>query len=251
MAKPIALASAGGGVASGSARPTLEKAALELFEPKPITGGSGRGAPIGRIPFQFNPKELSIQKAAKWERKPSRGAKSAGPPEFKGADPNKMTLEIFFDATDTLDNTVVQRVEQLFACCVPTEASAGQKKETPPLVVLHWGKVTTYNAFVTSVQAKFTLFTPDGTPIRATCSVVLEEMPGEPPRQNPTTGSPFARASHVVVSGDTLASIAHAEYGDPRLWRPLAAFNGIDDPMRVPIGSTVLVPAADELVRGV
>ena len=92
---------------------------------------------------------------------------------------------------------------------------------------------------------------PDGTPIRATCTVALEEMPGEPPRQNPTSGSPAARATYTVVAGDTLASIAYAEYGDPRLWRPLAAFNGIDDPMRVPIGSTVLVPAADELLVGV
>jgi nucleoid-associated protein YgaU len=254
MANAIALVSAGGGIAAGGksgARPTLERAALELYEPKPVPGGSGRGAPLGSIPFQFNPKEFSIQKAAKWERKPARGAKSAGPPEFKGSDPCKMTLEMFFDATDTLDGSVVTRVEQLLKCCVPTEASAGQKKEIPPLVVLHWGKVTSFHAFVTSVQAKFTLFTPDGTPIRATCTVALEEMPGEPPRQNPTSGSPFARATYTVVAGDSLASIAYAEYGDPRLWRPLAAFNRIDDPMRVPIGSTVLVPAADELLAGV
>jgi hypothetical protein len=252
MAKPIALAAAGGGGATaGGTRPTLEHAALELYDAKPAPGGSGTGSQIGRIQFQFNPKELTIQKAAKWERKPSRGAKSAGPPEFKGADPCKMTLEIFFDATDKLDSSVVTRVEQLFSCCVPTEASLGQKKEIPPLVVLHWGKVSSFTAYVTSVQAKYTLFTPDGTPIRAVCTVALEEMPGQPPRQNPTSGSPFARASHMVVSGDTLASIAYAEYGDPRLWRALAAFNGIDDPMRVAVGSTVLVPAADELVLGV
>ena len=37
----------------------------------------------------------------------------------------------------------------------------------------------------------------------------------------------------TVVAGDTLASIAYAEYGDPTMWRPLAAFNGIDDPLRL------------------
>src|SRR6185436_20614358 len=125
--------SAGGGTPAkpgkAGTRPTLERAALELYEPKPVPGGSGRGAPLGRIPFQFNPKELTISKAAKWERKPARGAKTAGPPEFKGADPCKLTVELFFDATDTLDASVVQRVEELLRCCVPTEASAGQKKE--------------------------------------------------------------------------------------------------------------------------
>ena len=245
----IALHTAGGG-ASRAGRPNLARAALELYDAKPAGGGSKPGSPLGRIPFQFNPKELSIQKSAKWERKPARGAKTAGPPEFTGADPCKLTLEIFFDATDTLDGSVVARVEQLFGCCVPTDQSLGQKKASPPLVVLHWGKVTSFAAFVTSVQAKYTLFTPDGTPIRATCSVALEEMPGDPLNQNPTSGALAARSLHTVVAGDSLASIAYREYGDPTLWRPLAAFNNIDDPIRLRLGTSLFVPGADELLAG-
>jgi nucleoid-associated protein YgaU len=245
----IALTSAGtSGKAAGGGRPTLTRAVLELYDAQPAGGGGKPGSSRGQIPFQFNPKELSIQKSAKWERKPAKGAKKAGPPEFTGADPCKMTLEMFFDATDTLDGSVVQRVEQLFSCCVPTEESLAQKKGSPPLVVLHWGKVTSFSAFVTSVQAKYTLFTPDGTPIRATCSISLEEMPGDPPGQNPTSGSLQARAMHTVVSGDTLASIAYREYGNPAMWRPLAAFNQIDDPLRLPDGISLLVPSADELL---
>lgn len=247
--KAIALHSAGGG-GKGGAAPTLTKAVLELYEVKPATGGGEPGAPYDRIPFQFNPKELSIQKSAKWERKPARGATTAGPPEFTGADACKMTLEIFFDATDTMDGSVVSRVEQLFRCCVPTEQSLTSKKGSPPLAVLHWGKVTTFAAFVTSVQAKYTLFTPDGTPIRATCSVAMEEMPGDPLKQNPTSGALAARAMHTVVAGDSLASIAYREYGDPTMWRPLASFNGIDDPIRLRSGTTVLVPSLDELLVG-
>jgi nucleoid-associated protein YgaU len=242
----IALSSATGGVAGTSS--SLEHAKLMVFDPRPADGGAATGALRGEIPFQFNPKELSIQKSAKWERKPARGAKTAGPPEFTGADPCKLTLEIFFDASDTLDGSVVARVEQLFACCVPTDQSVAKKKASPPLVVLHWGKVTSFAAFVTSVQAKYTLFTPDGTPIRATCSVALEEMPGDPLKQNPTSGALAARTLHTVVAGDSLASIAYREYGDPGMWRPLAAFNGIDDPIRLRLGSSLFVPTADELL---
>ena len=50
------------------------------------------------LEFQFNPKEVSITKSAKWERKPTKD-KKAGPPEFSGAEPCKLTLELFFDAT--------------------------------------------------------------------------------------------------------------------------------------------------------
>ena len=38
---------------------------------------------------------------------------------------------------------------------------------------------------------------------------------------------------HTVTAGDSLASLAYREYGDPALWRALARYNGIDDPIRV------------------
>ncbi len=246
MTRPIALTSGGGG--GKAPPPTLTEAALELFDATPAADGGKPGTPRGRIRFQFKPKELSIQKAAKWERQPSRGSKTAGPPDFKGADPCKMTFELFFDATDTMDGSVVERVESLFRCCVPTDESVGKKKAVPPLVQLHWGTVTSFPAFVTSVQAKYTLFAADGTPIRATCSVTLEEMPGDPLKQNPTSGGVASASRHVVVDGETLASVAWQEYGDPAMWRPLARANGIDDPLRLDVGSTVLLPSAEDLL---
>ena len=75
----------------------------------------------------------------------------------------------------------------------------------------------------------------------------MEEMPDEPFRQNPTSGSANVRRVHRTVAGDTLASVAYAEYGDPTQWRALAAYNGIDDPQRVRTGTTLLLPSSEEL----
>ena len=55
------------------------------------------------------------------------------------------------------------------------------------------------------------------------------------------------RSIHRVVNGDTLASVAYHEYGDPTLWRQLANFNRIDDPARIPLGSVLMLPSAAEL----
>jgi nucleoid-associated protein YgaU len=238
--------SAPAGKSGGGA--SLTRAALEVYEPVPAAGGSKPGASLNRIPFQFNPKELSISKTAKWERKTARGSKTAGPPEFTGADPCKLTFELFFDATDTMDGKVVGLVDMLFHCCVPTDDSHAKKKDSPPLVVLQWGKVKSFAGFVTSVQAKYTLFTAQGTPIRATCNVSIEEMPGNPPKQNPTSGGLALTSVRTVVAGDSLASIAYKEYGDPTMWRPLAAFNRIDDPLRLRVGATLLLPTVDNLL---
>ena len=118
----------------------------------------------------------------------------------------------------------------------------------PPLVVFHWGRTTSFPGFITQVGAKYTLFSSDGTPIRAVCTVAMEEMPPGTPKQNPTSGTMIVHRSHLVVAGDSLASLAYAEYGDATMWRPLAAFNGIDDPLRVPDGTVVLLPPAEDLL---
>ena len=45
-----------------------------------------------------------------------------------------------------------------------------------------------------------------------------------------------------------MAHVAYQEYGDARLWRTLAEYNGIDDPLRVRSGTDVLLPAIEDLV---
>ena len=248
-ASPVTFSAAGGSaVGSGSgAPPQLTHAYLQLHEPPKDGGTANPGAPLNRIPFQFNPKELSLSKTANWKRDAQRNAKKSGVPEFTGAAPCKLTLEMFFDATDKMDSSVVKRVEELFACCVPTDSSRNQKKGSPPWVVFHWGGMVGFPAFVSTISAKYTLFTPGGTPIRALCSVTLEEISGEQSGQNPTSGALAARDVHVVVAGDTLHSVAYRAYGRPSLWREIADANDIDDPMRLRPGTTLLVPALEEI----
>ncbi|WP_406495919.1 LysM peptidoglycan-binding domain-containing protein [Streptomyces sp. NBC_00846] len=255
-AGPIAFSAAGTSGASagakagkgGSARPKLEHAYLELRTP-PTGGGLTPGGPCGRIGFQFNPKELSLTKAASWKRSPAKGAKSSGPPEYQGSQPSKLTVEMFFDASDTQDTRVVTSVEQLFACCVPTNETRQQQRSSPPWVVFHWGGLTGFPGYVSQVQAKYTLFTTSGVPIRAVCQVTMEEISGDTPGQNPTSGALAARRVHRLGAGDSLPSLAQREYGDPAAWRVIAEANGIDDPMRLAPGQQLLLPALDEMSR--
>jgi nucleoid-associated protein YgaU len=252
MTSPVAFTAAGtSGAATtgaGAARPKLEHAYLELRTPPP--GGSlTPGGPCGRIDFQFNPKEVSLTKGAEWKRNTAKGAKSAGPPEYQGPEPSTLKVEMFFDASDTQDSSVVTSVEQLLACCVPTSESRQAQRSSPPWVVFHWGGLTGFPGYVSKVTAKYTLFTTSGVPIRALCQVTVEEISGETPGQNPTSGTLHARRVHRVQAGDTLPHLAWREYGAPAAWRVIAETNGIDDPMRLTQGQELLLPALDELGR--
>ncbi|QFZ22278.1 CIS tube protein [Saccharothrix syringae] len=248
MASPITFTSAGTARATSYAAPTnLQKALLSVHRPPKAGGAAKPGDFMHDITFQFNPRELSLTKNAKWERSRQPNVPKSGTPEFKGSDPCKLTLEVFLDATERMDDGVVKKVEQLFACCVPTEDSRQHGKGSPPWVVFKWGGMTGFPAFVSSVSAKYTLFTPAGVPVRATCTVNLEEISGEPGGQNPTSGALAARDSHVVVAGDSLQSLAYRAYGNAELWREIAEANDIDDPMRLRPGRRLLVPALEEV----
>jgi hypothetical protein len=229
-----------------------EPACLEMWEPKHVKGGKPElGTKKDEIKFQFNPKEVSITKSAKWERKPTK-EKKAGPPEYSGAEPCKLTLELFFDATMNSGVDVVKSVDKLFSCCVPCKEVKKGEQAMPFLVVFNWGSVRSFAAYISQVQAKFTRFAANGIPIRAVCTVNLEEIDVTPdPKQNPTSGSFLDDSVHTMVTGDSLALIAYQEYGDPQLWRPLASYNDIDDPMRIPDGTQLRLPKLDALLAPV
>ena len=231
------------------ARSGKVKASLQLYNP-PVAGASQPGGPLGGpITFMFNPNELALTKSAQWVPHVVRGAQDVGIAEFSGSDPRTLSLTFFLDATDTHDRSVQQRVEKLLTCCVPTKASIAAKAPSPPWVKFAWGQFQTvsFYSYVTQVNATYKLFATDGTPLRATCSVTLNEISASTPRQNPTSGALTAHRAHRLVPGDSLESLAFREYGDPTAWRAIAEANGIDDPVRLRVGRQILLPAAEDL----
>jgi len=225
---------------------TIVHAQLLVFEPT----SKGPGAQIGDpIEFQFNPKEYTVKKTAKWEAKAAKGAKKAPMPEFKGADPQVLTIECFLDGTDRQDHDITKDVKRLFECCTPHPSTLPKNRPSPPFVVFAWGTTFSVTACVKSVSVKYSLFKPDGTPTRATATIEMQEVPSDPGKQNPTSGGLAVRATHTVVAGDTLQSLAFAEYGNPNLWRAIAITNAIDNPLRMHPGASLLLPTPEEALE--
>ena len=86
-------------------------------------------------------------------------------------------------------------------------------------------------------------------PIRAVCSVSMEEMPGEPFKQNPTSGGFDVRRVRRTWRGTRWPRWPGRSTATPTQWRALAAYNAIDDPMRLPVGMVLMLPTPEELAR--
>jgi nucleoid-associated protein YgaU len=100
-----------------------------------------------------------------------------------------------------------------------------------------------FKCIVESVRQKFTLFSPEGVPLRATLTVVLREYKTlEDQLKQLNLSSPDRTHSHVIQRGDTLSAIAARFYERPGEWRAIAVANEIEDPRRLAVGAFLAVP---------
>jgi hypothetical protein len=194
----------------------------------------------------FNPKEYTVKKSSQWKSTPSKGAKSAPKAEFVGTNPRTLDMELFFESWESTSGNIGQDLDTLFGWTNPTEDSLRQSKPQPPIVLFRWGSTSSFEAYVKTVTAKYTMFRPDGTPVRSTVTVGFEETPESANKQNPTSGGVPGRRTYTLVAGDSLHSIAYREYADATLWRAIAHANFVDDPLRVAPGTQLLIPPLRE-----
>jgi nucleoid-associated protein YgaU len=202
--------------------------------------------PYPPVVFAFNPEEYTVTKSAEWHATPQAGAASSAKPQFKGSKAHSMTIRILLDAFGVPPVPPRVNIMILEAALVPSPVSFATNEPKPPLVMFGWGtNIVMEQAYVKSMSVAYKRFLL-GEPVRAEVSLTLNSVPIPIPGTNPTSGGITARRTHTVIEGDTLASIAYEEFRDPTKWRALAELNGIDDPMRIPAGTVLLVPAPGE-----
>ncbi len=200
----------------------------------------------GTVTFHYNPEEFTVQQSADWYSTPQPAAGGGGEPQFQGAQPKSLDVKILLDQFSIPPNPPEAAILILKQAMQPTQESLALRDAKPPSVMFGWGtNIVLDRAFIKSMSITYKRFLL-GNPVRAEVTVSLEEVPSVVPGTNPTSGGTATRRTHTVIEGDTLASVAWEEYHDPTKWRALAEANGIDDPMRVPTGTVLLVPEPGE-----
>lgn len=121
---------------------------------------------------QYNPKEIGIDKSASWTP-----AEAIGSPELTFAKSNArtMTMELFFDTYETTEDVSVEFIAKLQALMQVMQPEGKEDKRRPPRVMVVWGEGQRFTGVVESVNTKFTMFLPNGRPVRATASIKMTE----------------------------------------------------------------------------
>ena len=209
-------------------------------------------------PVQFNPTELQFDKQVQMAEIGIPGL-DAPLQQFVRGNAEKLTLELFCDSTDKGmgigAQSVTKEADKYYQLVKMIPAL-----HAPPVVTFIWndqfpgnevGKAwggsqrrTSFTGVAESVRSRFTLFSPEGIPLRATVNLVLREwrpIEQQLGRQNPS--SPDRSHAHVLRRGDTLSAVAGDYYERAGEWRAIADENGIEDPRRLASGLRLTVPS--------
>lgn len=187
------------------------------------------------IPVMFNPPEYTLQKSNQFAEIGIPGLGSA-PLQFVKGNVQQLTVELFFDTTDTgVDvRTFTELVVGLTAVNAQTHA--------PPRLLFVWGSLA-FPCVLESVTQRFDYFNALGMPLRARLTVTLK---GYDLLESLLASIPLESAdrvkSWIVKQGDSLQGVAAAEYEDPTQWRAIANASGIDNPLILEPGQTLTIP---------
>lgn len=201
-----------------------------------------------RMEVQYNPTEFSFTKGVTYAE---IGIPGLDMPvqQFVRGNAESVSVELFFDTTEfgTGDDAGVKPVTLLtdqFYQLIRVDP----RIKAPPVCLFSWGdegfpgsnlrqgdtqlRENGFRCLVESVTQKFTLFNPQGIPLRATLSVKLREY-------QTLTDLVEATEEEVTLIEDnvTLDQVASRVFNDPTKWREIAAFNNVDDPLALTPGS--------------
>jgi hypothetical protein len=136
------------------------------------------GRTVNTIEFQFNPTEISFSREVELNSN-TEGRTRSGVKKISFAGPTPITLNIGNATFDTYEEGVSVKkkyTDQLMKALDFTQYQANVNGYRPPIYVFTWGDNRYLRCFVKSLTLKFTLFLSDGTPVRATADLKLQQV---------------------------------------------------------------------------
>ncbi|MEV4351498.1 peptidoglycan-binding protein [Actinoplanes sp. NPDC049596] len=208
----------------------------------------------GPMVVAYAPAELAFTKASTYAEVAVPGLEQPLLQFVKG-EAETLSVELFFDSTDRGTGAgavaVTDEVERFHKL-----VSVRSAFHAPTLVRVTWGPDfpgvamgesetggRSFTAVVLSVGRRFTLFNPDGKPLRALVTVALKHyvtLAGQLAAIN--LQSADHTRTHVVADGETLPLIAHDAYADAGLWRVIADHNNLTEVRDLVPGTRLEIP---------
>ncbi len=199
-----------------------------------------------RVSVLFNPEEYSLNRDINYAQIAVPGL--SGPLlQFVHGNMQTLEMELFLDTYEEhregsrVMNQAGGDVRELVKK-VTSLMNIDPTIHAPPVLMFTWGSLS-FTCVLARASQKYNMFRPDGVPVRARVQVTFNEF-----RNADLEAKEIKRETadytktYTVTAGETLSAIAGREYGNPKMWRPIALANDVLDPHRLPTGIRLVIP---------
>ena len=158
-----------------ASREEREMPANVIDPPYKLSISSLEGSAI-TVTAMFNPKEVQIDRIVPWSKAPIVTGDLPSL-QFSSAEGRVMSFELLFDGFETGTNVHTTFIQNLTRLAAVQDANGPEDKRRPPKVSVKWagGRIPDFQGVIEEVSTRYTMFLADGTPVRATCRLVIRE----------------------------------------------------------------------------
>jgi Contractile injection system tube protein len=206
------------------------------FAPVPVP------VPLAPYVAMFNPENWQIQENVVNNSDQAIGQVGA-PARYLGIGPRKLSFDLIIDGTGASGEK-----REVLVDVVALKASIGfngESHQTNRLLVI-WGSQIFMGA-VESLSIKFTLFRPNGTPLRATVSLgLVEDIEPVMGILKMNLKSSDLTRSRVTKMNDRLDLICYHLYNDSRYYLEVAKANNLTSFRNLPTNTELIYPPTEK-----
>ncbi len=201
----------------------------------------------GEFVLPINPEKYAQTFKVEYDVKPAEGSQGVEG-KFKSSAPTDLKLDFVFDGTNTVygyaqeGKTVPEQLQAFKAVVYDLSGDIHQ----PKYLKVIWTDFV-FDCILTELQITYTLFSPDGTPLRAKIGCkFLNYLETE--RRVLEEGKSSPDLTHVrrVTQSDTLPLMVNTIYSDPTLYLEVARVNGLTNFRNVAVGTRLIFPPVDK-----
>jgi hypothetical protein len=217
-------------------------ASLELMKITGYTDENFQQAFAGQpYTVMINPDTIKWQRGIEYNEQQAPNT-SAPSQKYKSTPVEKLNFDIVIDCTGIVDSKRVDMNQEISSLESIIYTYNG-KIHRPNFVKVQWGKSLVFKGVLKSMDTSYTLFKPDGSPLRAKLSLGFSEyISPQSVEELDAKKSPDITHLISVVEGNTLPQLCEQTWNDDSYYIQVAQYNELNKFRNLKGGQKLIFP---------